>query len=154
MLHSKLVMTSVLVLFAALVNAHVLWPNLNSRWMCPSLLCWWKHRSPPETASFSFPAAECRLLNFTSEQLDGGMLPFFYLSIPLSLILPAWMTLTVNYGIPCQPTVCSHSAWYCSNQNNTPGWITWSEGGCLWGAGGGGGRRGGVERCFLKAPLP
>lgn len=152
MLHSKAVIFSVLGLFCC--TAHELWLNLNRRWVCARSVAL-MIASPTTWNSFFFLCVA--FLNFTSKRLDGGILPSFHLSIPPSLILPARMTLSVNYGISCHPTVCSHPAWYCNNRNNTTGWITWSEGGCLREAGGGGdggGGGGGVERCFLKAPLP
>lgn len=82
---------------------------------------------------------------------DAALFPSANLFSPT---LPTYMTLTMNYGISCHPTVCSHPPRYCNSRNNATGWITWLEGGCLREAGGGRRGGGGVEGCFLKAPLP
>lgn len=136
--------------FAALVCAHELWLNLKSRWVCAqsvaavitSFTTWNR---------FSFFTSGCLSASKLHIRAAGWRDPVLLPSVRspslrLSSSLP--LTLTVNYGISCHPTVCNHPAWYCNNRNNTTGWITWSEGGCL-GEGGGG-----VKRCFLKARLP
>lgn len=134
--------------FAALDHAHELWQNVSSMWvrLCPVCRIGDNIAYHLKRHSVSSPVLSPEL------HIWAAGCPSVHPCISCPPPPPAYMTLTVNDGVSCHPTVCSHPAWYCNNRKQYH-WVDNMVGGrvperCRRRRGGGEG--GGMGRCLLR----